>query len=291
MAPAAVARARGRHRERRPGQAGAAGGCQGHERRAARRQSALAAARGHGPQLGPQLRVQPDPHADRRADAVVQARARYRHRHRREGDVLLRGCAERRAPDPAARDDGRRGARGHRAQFAVRRTEAALVPGPDVPARAAAARALPSVPPDRHRGAGLRGPRGRRRGDRDVPAPVGRSGPARRAPRDQLDRRCARARAPPRRPDRVVRAARSAARRRCAAPPAQQSAAHPRQQESGDAGHARGRATPARLPRRRDPHPLRDGARAPGRPRHRGPGQPATGARHGLLQPAPSSSG
>ena len=60
--------------------------------------------------------------------------------------------------------------------------------------------------------------------------------------RDQLDRRRRRATRASRGADRALRAARGAARRRCAAPPARQSAAHPRQQAPAAAGRHRRRA-------------------------------------------------
>jgi histidyl-tRNA synthetase len=60
------------------------------------------------------------------------------HRHRREGDVLLRGQLNG-EPDAAPGGHRRRGARGDRAQPALRRRRALWYMGPDVPPRAAAA--------------------------------------------------------------------------------------------------------------------------------------------------------
>ena len=124
---------------------------------------------------------------------------------------------------------------------------------PDVPPRAAAEGPLPPVPPDRRRGARLRRPRCRRRADPDVPRALARPRPgarAARAARAQQPGPAGRAPRASRRADRPPRGARRRARRGRAAPPAHQPAAHPRQQEPGDAAGHRGGAAADRLPRR-----------------------------------------
>ena len=71
------------------------------ERHPARRSRTLGAVRGHRARLAARLRLSADPHADRRADAAVQARHRRSHRHRREGNVFLHRQPQRRAADAA----------------------------------------------------------------------------------------------------------------------------------------------------------------------------------------------
>ena len=204
------------------------------------------------------------PHPDRRADRAVRARTGRGDRHRREGDVLLRGQHERRPPHAASRRHRRRGARRHRAQPALRRWQAALVRRPDVPSRTAAEGALSPVPPGRRRGDGARRPGCRRR---DHPAAAralartrsgGRRGrghaPATRA---QQSGRSGRAPGAPRRAGGSFRGPYRIARRGRPAPPAQQPAAHPRHQESGDAGAGRSGPEADRLPGRGLAHALR----------------------------------
>ena len=161
--------------------------------------------------LGAQLRLPADPHADARAHRALRPRHRGSDRHRREGDVLLRGQAQRREPDAAPRVHRRHGARCGRAQPDLRGSEARVVDGPGVPPRATAAGTLPAVPPGQRRSARLRRPGHRCRAHRHAGAAV--EDPRHRpgAPRDQLPRTGGRTRAPPRRPDHLLRVA----RRRC----------------------------------------------------------------------------
>ena len=247
-------------------------------------------ARSHRARADGALCLPQHPHADPGAHGAVRARHRRGDRHRREGDVLLRRplrqVRRQRAPDAAPREHRRHRARRDRAQHALRRRQAAVVHRPDVPPREAAARALPPVPPDRRRGAGLRRAGRRCRADPAGQRRCGRRiGLDRRAAGNQQPGPAGRARAAPRPAHRALRGARRPARRRRQAPPAQQPAAHPRHQESGDEGGGGVGAEADRLPRRRVAGALRGPEGHPRRQRHRLHHQSAPGARPRLLQP------
>ena len=109
---------------------------------------------------------------------------------------------------------------------------------------------------------GFEGPGRRRRADRDARAPVEDARAVGYRAADQLDRQRPRAAGASRATGRVPRTARRPARRRREAPAARESAAHPRQQEPGDAGDDRGRPEAHRLHRGRVARALRGTAAA-----------------------------
>ena len=142
-------------------------------------------------------------------------------------------------------------ARGDPAQPALRRAAAAVLHGPDVPARAPAEGALPAVPPGRRRGAGLCRPGRGRRAHRAWARACGSGwGWRTSALRAQYAGQPRGARPPPRAAGEVPGTARRRPGCGRQAPAAHQSAARPRQQEPGDAGADRGRAALVRRSRR-----------------------------------------
>ena len=153
---------------------------------------------------------------------AVRARHRRCDRHRREGDVHVRGQAERREPDAASRGDRRHRPRRDRAQPHLRAAAARVDRGPDVPPRAPAEGPLPAVPPVRRRGAGLRRARtstpSRSSCSRGCGSALGLDDGI--ALHDQLDRRRRRAARASRRARRLFRAPRGRSRRRREAPAA-----------------------------------------------------------------------
>ena len=159
-------------------------------------------------------------------------------RHRREGDVHLRRHAERRQPDAAPRGDRRHRARGDRAQ--PRSTNGRCACGPPARCSATSGRrraATASSTSSTSRRSALPGP------DVDAEQIVmlarlwralgldGRSGSRSTRSATPASARAHRARA-----DRVLRAARATRSTTTRGAGCTQSAAHPRQQEPGDAG-------------------------------------------------------
>ena len=182
-------------------------------------------------------------HADRRADGAVRARHRRGDRHRREGDVLLRGLDERRQAHAAPRGHRRHRARDDRAQRALQRPAAAVVDGRRCSAtsgrRRAATASSTSSTSRRSASPARTSTPSRSCCTRALLRELGlKEGEHVRLEINSLGQPAERAGAP-RRADRVFRGPRRAARRGRAAPPAEQSAAHPGQQEPGDAGDDR----------------------------------------------------
>ena len=163
--------------------------------------------------------------------------------------------------------------------------------GPGVPARASAEGPLPAVLPVRCRSAGIRRARRRRRADRHAASPVARAGSRRHRPAHQFDRRPRGAPGPPRRTRRVFQRACCATRRGLAAPSADQSPAHPRQQEPRAAVADRRCAAPARPTRQRLASTFRRTAAVAHRSRHRVRGRTRASCAASIITTGPCSNG
>ncbi len=161
-------------------------------------------ARRRVPRRLPRLRLSKRPHAGRGTYCALRARHRGSDRHRREGDVHLRR-PQRREPHAAPGGHRRHRARRHRAQPALRRPDAGVDLGCDVPLREAPEGPPARVPPVRRGGARLRGPGRGRRADRAARAPV--EGARHRCRRVALELHRRRGRSPraPREDHRVLR--------------------------------------------------------------------------------------